>query len=163
MSDPIVAKALIERIQELRDHAQQAREHLDEVQGKLDAYETTLADLTRGTNGRELSRSVASRDELRGLSILDAAILIAGRNGGEFRFTPARRAMMDAGLLPTHNRNAANQLYAELSNSSRFERLATRGHYRLLSEDDEDDDWEEDGEEVDPPAVPIVPDDLPFE
>ena len=168
MTEKIVLETLLERIHELREQAQAARENLENIQGKLDAYETAIDDLTRGTNGRELSRSVATHEELYGLSVIDAAILIAKRSDGELAFTAARRAMVDAEVLAP-NGKGSTRLYAEIAKSDRFERIGRRGRYQLLPEEEQDfptSEWK-DGDRPEPSQVAIggqiAPDDLPFE
>ena len=61
--------------------------------------------------------------------------LIAERNDGA-AVTKTRRLMFDAGLIPA-NGAGSTRLYTCLSKSPRFERTATKGHYQLLPEDEE--------------------------
>ena len=95
-------------------------------------------------------------DELVGLIIEDAAVLIAERSGGLLKSTPARKVMIAAGLLDD-SRNGGTKLYQALSRSERFESVQ-RGEYRLIVPDEEDvpDEAESEWDAI-PTRVPPTP------
>ncbi len=70
-------------------------------------------------------------DALRGMGLDDALVYIADHNGGVIHSTPAREALVEAGVLKGNNTKQI--LWEKLSGSERFEQVA-RGKYRLLDE-----------------------------
>ena len=78
-----------------------------------------------------LERQV-SPEELYGLSLEDAVYLIAERNHGIVRSTPANNLLREVGILPDDSR-ARTRLYHHLANSPRYENVE-RGMYRLIED-----------------------------
>ena len=78
--------------------------------------------------------------ELVGKTIEEAAVHIAARSGGIFKFTAARRVMVEAGLVADGN-SGSTALYHVMSESTQFRKGSMRGEYELivLSEDDVDE------------------------
>ena len=143
MADQSTVQALTDAIEELREREKKSLAVLTEIQVKLESVLVARAYLTRGTNGREFSRGIATREDLYGLSLIDAAILIAERNDGDLPFTKTRRLMIAADLISA-NGAGSTRLYTCLSKSQRFERTATKGHYRLLPKDEDQNGQDDD-------------------
>ena len=70
-------------------------------------------------------------DVLRGMDLDAALVYIADHSDGVIRSTPAREALVEAGVLKGNN--TKQLLWEKLSGSDRFEQVG-RGQYRLVDE-----------------------------
>lgn len=108
-----------------------------EMVADLDAIDRAITLLHRSEPRPSRAVTVAvPLDELKGLTPLDAAILIAQRNGGVLKFVAARRAMIAAGVLPNTNAGST-RLFRAVNESERFHRGPIKGEYRLAREEGE--------------------------
>lgn len=130
--------ALDRLIAYLEDKAQRSQARLEEDRRSLDAARLTWENIQR-INARPAhhERPVAvgvSVDDLRELSVIDAAVKIAQRNRRVLPVTRARKAMVAAGVLPD-GRDGTKALFAALRSSDQFEAIeGRRGQYALLPE-----------------------------
>lgn len=114
---------------------EELRAVLDGAQADLDALDRIEAMLLKESPSLAASEVLGVQpDEIRGLSVLDAAILIAERNDGVLQSTPARELMEIAEVIDPKRKAKSGILYNQLSNSERFESIG-RGEYRLVLEE----------------------------
>ncbi len=107
---------------------------LEEISVEKATLDRLVARFERGSSGRATNRRRApafqiALDEVRGLSIEDAAIKIAEKNGGRLKSTAARKVMVAAGVL-ADGTAGSTALYKTLNESERFDKT-NRGEYRL--------------------------------
>jgi hypothetical protein len=128
-------------IQELNRERERLRTELESVNQRSIDIEVTLTGLDLAIEvlagpGRSKGRTRPALrvvpKEIVGMGLLEAAIFIAKRNLDVFKFTAARRIMVEAGLLEDGNAGSA-ALYKAVSESDRFEKPeGLRGQYRLV-------------------------------
>lgn len=111
---------------------EELRSLVQEAQANLDALDRIEAMMLKESPSLAASEVLGvEADEIRGLSVLDAAVLIAERNGGVLQSTPARELMEIAEVIDPKRKAKSGILYNQLSNSERFESIG-RGEYRLV-------------------------------
>ena len=129
----------------LRDELRRLHEKRDFFLGQIEDAEHEIGliqrmlerrapgDTTPEQKPRTRTRSdlKVSVDEIRGMTPEEAAVRIAERNGGRFRSVPARKAMVQAGIVPPGN-PGSTLLYQTMTDSRRFKRGQLRGEYILL-------------------------------
>ena len=134
MMEPTVIDAL--RARRSRQEATVARleERLAEERARLAAYDLVIGDAERKETPR-LSRRMRvplAVDDLRGLEPRDALVRIAQREGGTLKYTAARRALVEAGLI-AEGREGIEEMRALVNEHPRFERvIGEKGRYRLV-------------------------------
>ena len=82
-----------------------------------------------------LFESIFPLDKIKGLKQEDAMIVVAKHYGGMLRTKDLIKHLQSAGLMSKTTKNAGSMTFRLITNSGRFERVAT-GLYRLLDEND---------------------------
>ena len=131
----VVEAALRKDVEALNKKIERLQSQLELLTDNRDAILRTL-EYRRPTPKRRRKRVDlhVTAEELAGMAVEEAAVLIARRNNGTIRSTPARELMKEAGVLPRDGR-ASTRLYHFLSTSERFLSVG-RGLYDL------DEDYE---------------------
>ena len=129
-ANAVIETALRQDVEKLDRLIDRQRKRLDGLVASRDAIVATL-EYRRPTQkrARKPVNLHVTAEEIEGMSVADAAVLIARRNGGRIRSTPARELMKKAAILPPDGR-ASTRLYHFLSNSGKFESI-DRGVYQL--------------------------------
>lgn len=113
------------------------RTRLDKLTTTLDALVVARNALAKAKPGQTRPAAKKSRyilpstDKLCSLTLEEAAIEIAERNGGVFYSRAARPALVDASLLSAEPKRSSAALCHHLRRSKRFERAKTNGYYDL--------------------------------
>jgi hypothetical protein len=125
----------------------------DDTQADLEALERVAVMRKRAPRAAQSASQTlgVSPEEIEGLSVLEAALLIADRNDGVLLSTPARELMVKARVLEDVPA-ASTALYAVLNDSGHFEKGEKRATYllskmRLVA-------WAEDHEQPDDDPIP---------
>ncbi|MCY3970635.1 MAG: hypothetical protein OXG74_11930 [Acidobacteria bacterium] len=129
-TNAVIETALRQDVEKLDKKIDQLQKRLDRLVANRDAIMATL-EYRRPTRKRA-RKSVdlhVTAVEIKGMSVEEAAVLIAQRNDGRIKSTPARELMKEAAILPRDGR-ASTRLYHFLSTSARFESVG-RGEYQL--------------------------------
>ena len=126
----VVEAELHKDVEALNKKIERLQSQLNRLTKNRDAILRTLEyrSPTPKRRRKRVDLHVAAED-LVGMAVEEAAVLIARRNNGTIRSTPARELMKEAGVLPKDGR-ASTRLYHSLSTSERFVSVG-RGKYEL--------------------------------
>ena len=131
-----MAEDTIDELSRLIDHLHAERDRaetrLQQIGDEISAVEQTI-DIYRRRGSKLPAEPLpnVNAGEFRGLSQLDALILIANKHGGRFKVSPARKLMVEAGLFKNPD-NASGAIHTVIQRSDRFERVK-KGTYRLIA------------------------------
>jgi hypothetical protein len=142
MMDTDVLTVLRRRRDSQQATVERLEQRLDEERAKLAAYELVIDDGSRTETPRASRRTriAVTVADLRGLEPRDALVRIAERDDGTLRYTAARRAMVDAGLV-AEGRDGIEEMRTLMNDHPRFERIiGEKGRYRLVELDEDDAD-----------------------
>ena len=119
------------KLDELQKEHEDLLGRASSVEERIAAYRLVLAEFGDDAAIPEIN--------LSRLPLEDALVEFAERHNGELSTYQVRPALIDAGLLRGESRDISLQLYQALSGSRRFEKAGSRGRYRLVSMQREDD------------------------
>jgi hypothetical protein len=133
--DDSVIKHLQFELDRLESLSSRAEKQWRDIEADRQAITRTIAILMRQSSRGTGTLNVTS-DEIAGMTQERAVVYIAERNGGELRFSPAKKLLLDANLIG-NPKNAATILYTMMQRSGRFEQ-ERRGVYHLLSSESDE-------------------------
>lgn len=126
--------AVLERVRSQRARQGRLRADLDNVEGDIAACERILSMFEKPEPKKRTRRQAytnVTADELRGMGVETALILIADKNNDQLKSTPGRALLVAAGVLDEEN--AKHALHEALKESRHFEPAGERGRWRTIS------------------------------